>query len=205
MEINLLDIPIVIASVDKPAQRARQFELLKEVKARGFKTIKIYNGPRYDPYYVAVAETRLKIFSFYNWCPITILEDDACFTNDFKPNLIIPSDANLLYTGYCLTRKPHVVSASETELPDIARIWRCYGMHATTFLSRKSIRRYSRIMRYCVDRGLHPDLILIKRLKKFVLYAPIKPFVYQASNPPCSLRPVVFSSSLDQRDDCKED
>lgn len=179
MQINLLEIPVVIASVDKPSYRQRQLKIISSLKQRGFKNIKVYNGPQYDPYPIAVAQTRLEIFQRYNSIPITILEDDAVISEAFKPVISIPNDAEILYLGAAYHKSSRTLSYADVPDYMVKRLFRTCGMHATLFINKRAIRRYSKIMTVSVTKKIHPDKTLLTYLKRIKTYVPHQSFFYQ--------------------------
>lgn len=178
MEINLLEIPIVIASVRKPKHLKKQIELYHHLKAFGFRSIKIYNGEVFDPYYIGVSITRNDIFSKYPSVPLTILEDDCLLTESFLPRITLPDNAEMFYWGYSSYKDYATLSFKKVD-DDIVDLKRSLSMHGTTFLTKRAIRKYKKIMDLSIQRTVFPDFLLVRHMKCIKTYATVNPFAIQ--------------------------
>ncbi len=138
---------------------------------------------------VSGAKSMLEIFKkILNkdiFTPTLILEDDINITN-YYDNIIIPSDADCIYTGIskCSVRPNRElyqdgIPYEETNYKNLVKIKSMLSTHSFLITSLKYLHQLIDCMHISIKYGIHYDIPLARIMHKYNVYACINPVFYQ--------------------------
>jgi hypothetical protein len=126
-----------------------------------------------------------KILNKDTFTPTLILEDDINITNYYN-NIIIPSDADCIYTGIskCSVRPNQElyqegIPYEETNYKNLVKIKSMLSTHAFLITSLKYLHQLIECMHISIKYGIHYDIPLARIMHKYNVYACINPIFYQ--------------------------
>jgi hypothetical protein len=187
-EIRLSDCEIVVISLATQDDRYRSVSATLEAAGLPHRLVR---GIECKPGFIGCGLSHIKALRTWNTeRPLLVLEDDIALTDDFRPSIERPADADAIYLGasaYGTVADANLLPVFQAVIAEdaasgLVRVHNMLAAHAILHLTdRWKQGAIEGIMHAMIDRGLTPDQGLANIQGDFRVYAAQQPFFYQCA------------------------
>lgn len=182
MKLNLLKLPVYYINMDKAIERKKSMEqMLTEC---GFENVTRVEGLEHNNPMSGCAASHYTILESFE-PPYIILEDD-CAIKNFRSEVEIPDDSDIVYLGISSWGRmnSHSGPCVKYDMVDqeLLRIYNMLSTHAMLFLSKEYCNLCKNIAKHFYEIGDHLDIGFAEVQKYYNVYAFDDPMFYQTSS-----------------------